>query len=216
MTRAFSLGASIIVMVLSTYPVAVAQTTLDTTEVKDSQNTNFLAGISGIQGWAVKLEATLRNQGDKINQRKAKEKLLPQVIEIQKGLSDLEGSNRKVAWALDAYKKNQDRLVLADDLYSLAMEIYQIEGSFQKLREGVQVVSLPDMTEVERLGEAAVIEKGNEIADSLEALGYSHGVDQNYNPKIDYAAVKARSEEAATLLHQAQDAFGKLHTYLSN
>jgi hypothetical protein len=196
---------------------ASAQTTAEKTVVQQPQNSNYLAGLSGIQKWAVKLEASLRSQGNKTDKRKAKDELLPKVITIQNSLSDLEDINRRVMKDAGSQIEDLQRDKMGVDLNSLKEKIIEIESSFRDLREGVQAISLPEMTEVERLGEGLVFTKSFEIDQDLKWLGYADGrSDSASGIKINYPNLKASSDKIMSILHEAQDAFGKLHTYLEN
>lgn len=197
--------------------IATAQDSDKKTVGKQSQNTDFLLGLSGIQEWASKLEQALKSQGKEIDQRKAKSQLLPKVTAIQKSLSGLEDINRKIVEDAGSQPKDLKRDKMAQDLSSLEAEIRNIENTFSDLREEVQLISLPEMTDVERLGESIVMTRSVEIYRTLRILGYEDdGTYRNQGSLVDYQSLKASSDKITTLLHQAQDAFGKLHTYLAS
>lgn len=105
----------------------------------------------------------------------------------------------------------------SSDIYgALASAIYDVLNSFEDLRDQVQVIGVPKITDVERLGESGVGSRGFEVYGMLRALGYGDNNDQGGEARIDYADLKARSDRITALLHQAQDAFGKLHAYLKS
>jgi hypothetical protein len=211
------LSSTILIAILfsNVWAIANAQATDEKTAGKQSQNTNFLAGLSGIQEWASKLEAALRSQGSKIDQRKAKDELLPKVTAIQKSLSDLEDINGRVVKDAGSRIEDLKRTDMEKDLNSLKEKIKEIQLSFRELRSGVQAISLPGMTDIERLGESTIQSRALVVEDSLQMLGYGNGNDDEKGTlKVDYTALKANSDKITALLHQAQDAFGKLHTYL--
>jgi hypothetical protein len=173
-----------------------------------------LIGLTGIQEWASKLETALRSQGNKIDQQKAKAELLPRVVAIQKQLSDLEDINRSVVEDAGTREEDLNRTKMIEDLGVFKQKIKEIQGSFNDLRRGVQVISLPEMTDVERLGEDYVQTRGLEIDKSLKILGYGEPASNAESIKVNYTDLKASSDKITKLLHQAQDAFGKLHHYL--
>jgi hypothetical protein len=209
-----SLTLLTILTVVTATSGAVAQEDAHKTTQNQASNPNFLQGLSSIQEWATKLEAALRSQGNKIDQRKAKEQLLPKVIAIQKNLSDLEDLNANVVQdaGTDASTLNRDKMF--DDTQALYSKILEVEKTFRELREGVQAISVPEITNIERIGEDALRTRGVEAYSALRILGYGNpgeGI-----PRIDYADLKARSDKITMLLHKAQDAFAQLHNYLAS
>jgi hypothetical protein len=178
------------------------------------ENTGLLKGLSSIQAWAANLEAALREQGNKIDQRKAKDQILPSVIAIQKRLSTFEDINNRIVEDLGTSSDTINREKLEADLIALGSAISDLLTSFEDLRGQVQVISIPEITDVERLGESGVRDRGFQVNKMLKALGYeeNHGGET----RIDYADLKSSSDKITALLHQAQDAFGKLHTYLQS
>jgi hypothetical protein len=172
--------------------------------------TNFLQGLSNIQEWATKLEAALRKQGDEIDRNKAKAQLLPKVVAIQKSLSDLEEFNRRVTDDVGTDSKSLNPDKLHNDLTDLSTNLSVLKQHFRDMREEVHVISVPEITDVERLGEEFVGTRDAVVRVTLRALGVSSAEGK----EIDYVDLKERSAHISDLLHKAQDAFGELHRYL--
>lgn len=173
---------------------------------------NFLKGLSNLQKWAVKLEAALRKQGAEIDRNKAKTQILPKVIAIQKILSNLEDINRRITLDAGTDAKSLNPNKMRADLNDLSTNLFVLRQRFREMREGVHVISIPEITEVERLGEDFVGARALEVDAALRTLGVSSG---DFS-EIDYANLKSHSTHITELLHKAQDAFGTLHRYLEN
>jgi hypothetical protein len=180
----------------------------------EEEHSALLRGLTSIPEWAAKLEVELRKEGQQIDRNKAKAQILPTVITVQSELSALESSNNNIVGDLGSDDQHVDRQKLHSDLSRTMDELNDITSSFGNLRANVQVVSIPDVTDIERMGEGLVQGKKRELGSVLTEFGYastSHELSKN-----DYESIKAHSEHLIQILHQAQDAFASLHRSLEN
>jgi hypothetical protein len=180
--------------------------------------TALLSALTDIPAWAARLQSELETQGASIDRKKANAKLLPYVISIQKTLSDLENQNNMLVAEMS--KTPIDKRAAESELNQINYIIRSLRDEFSSLRVGTQSVSSPELTDLERAAEAITEGKGITVRDTLEQLGYEGQLGSDSHPqpgdetaKIDF---KARSKDLLFRLHNAQDAFGKLHAYLAS
>lgn len=183
------------------------------TQKKDAYGTDFLNALSSIPDWASRIQKTLTTQGSEIDRTKAKRALLPAVAEIQRNLSALEPLNRSLVDDMNQTPVNRGNVI--SHLQGISQAIFAMNDTFSSLRSSTQVLSIPELTELERAAEGLAAGKGEMAENTLAELGYK---DRPTSPDARPvpADVKARSLKLMELLHKAQDSFGTLHQYLAS
>ena len=160
---------------------------------EDQGYAKFLRALSSIPEWAAKLETALRSQGREIDRNKAKAQILPKVVEVQKNLSALDDLNTKIVEDLGSKPADVNRKKLIADLEVLEDKLFRIKNTFRELRTDVQIINVPDTTDIERIAEGLVVYRDAEVHGALQLLGYTRLDDTQHmvpihwtrTPKID-------------------------------
>jgi hypothetical protein len=107
-------------------------------------------------------------------------------------LCALEDINTKVIEDAGSGAETLNRDKMQIDLDSLAFKIQEMREHFNDLRERVEVISIPEITDIERIGEGLVATRAAKVHGVLAMLGYGNDLKLG-GPDINYADLKASS-----------------------
>jgi hypothetical protein len=195
-------------------------------ESSEKTTTPFLTAVANIPTWASKMQTMLRDMGASIDRSKTINAILPEVEAIQRNLSELEDLNQKLDEELrdSSYQRTsavqqkvpsgKTKAPTSDTLSQIKHQLFDMNQHFRTIRSNVQVLSIPELTGLERAAEARVKAKGHAVDDLISELGYKKSGDPLSNPTT--VQLEARGAALDKLLHEAQDAFAQLHRALKN